>query len=108
MKLSQLSRETKPADFDKLKGYNPKRPNVDEPKWPSQITRGQANESWALYKSDKSNLSRVSWGDQYIACTKLASPVGNNLLEGYYSLASIASRPSKTNALAKMNKKRNR
>ena len=45
MKLSQLSRETKPADFDKLKGYNPKRPNVDEPKWPSQITRGQANES---------------------------------------------------------------
>ena len=27
------ARETNPEDFDKLEGYNPKRPKVDMPKW---------------------------------------------------------------------------
>ena len=43
----------------------------------------QANEAWALYKS---NPSRVSWGDlsrdRYRACPKLASPAGNSFARG--------------------------
>ena len=34
------ARETNPADFDKLEGYNPKRPKeTHAPKWPSQINQ---------------------------------------------------------------------
>ena len=40
----------------------------------ARLTRGQASEAWALYKS---NPSRVFWGDlsrdRYISCPKLAS-----------------------------------
>ena len=77
------ARETNPADFDKLEGYNPKRPKVDAPKRPGQITRGQTNEAWALYKS---NPSRMSWGelsrDRYIASTKLAFPAESTFARG--------------------------
>ena len=31
------ARETNPADFDKLEGYNPKRPKVVAPKLPGEI-----------------------------------------------------------------------
>ena len=48
----------------------------------ARLTRGQASEAWALYKS---NPSRVFWGDlsrdRYISCPKLASPAGNTFAQ---------------------------
>ena len=69
------ARETNPVDFAKLEGYNQKLPKLLAPKWPARSTGGQANEAWALYKS---NPPRFPGGIQ----TK-PPPLETNLLEDY-------------------------
>ena len=79
------ARETNPTDVDKLEGYQKMAETSSDADvaGPLRSTRGQANEAWALYKS---NLSRVTWSglssDLYVTCPKLASPTRDTFAWG--------------------------
>ena len=68
--------ETNPAAFVKMAEENPKisGPNYLRRNGRVRSTRGQANETCELYKSNPSRVTRGGLSrDQYVSCPKLAS-----------------------------------
>ena len=89
--------KTNPAGFDKLEGCNPKGPRIYARRsMRARSTRCEENEAWAQYKK---NSSRVSWADlsrdRYMLYQSQPPLLEIHLLEGYCSLETNATRPSK-------------